>query len=157
MVATASAVLTRSSSKLAGRGGTETQSLTYPPQKSPGVLNQAIVVAKLSLHHVQSKQPSAVWYEEITLNTRVHLYVKLRHTLHFVIYHYIVSFLLYVLLHLSFLWLIYERLHIYMYIYRKTVLIFQIWQPDMCSCGRSMCTTVYLRPYVVSSHLHKQY
>jgi len=37
----------------------KTLSLTSPPTwKSPGVLNQAIVAAKLSIHHVQSNQPS---------------------------------------------------------------------------------------------------
>jgi hypothetical protein len=58
MVATASVIHARSSSKLAGRDVTKTLSLkSLPKWKSPGVLNQAIVVAKLSFHHAQSKQP----------------------------------------------------------------------------------------------------
>jgi hypothetical protein len=32
-----------------------------PTQKSPGVLNQVIMVAKLSFHHVQSQQPPCDW------------------------------------------------------------------------------------------------
>jgi hypothetical protein len=51
MVATASVIRAHSSSKLAARGGTKYFNLTYPTQRSPGVLNQAIVVAKLSFHH----------------------------------------------------------------------------------------------------------
>ena len=32
-----------------------------PTQKNPGVLNRVTVVDKLSIHHVQSKQPSCDW------------------------------------------------------------------------------------------------
>jgi len=49
---TVSVIRARSSSKLAGRGGTKALSLTYPHAEKSGVLNQVIVVAELSFHHV---------------------------------------------------------------------------------------------------------
>jgi len=52
MVATVSVIRARSFFKLAGRGGTKTLSLTYPHTENAGMLNQAIVVAKLSFYHV---------------------------------------------------------------------------------------------------------
>ena len=56
MVATASVIRARNSSKLTGRGGTKLHLQLLSTQKSPGMLNQAIVVARLSFHHVQTKQ-----------------------------------------------------------------------------------------------------
>jgi hypothetical protein len=52
MVATASVIRARNSSKLAG-GGTK----IFPTQEIQGVLIQAIVVAKQSFHYLQPKQP----------------------------------------------------------------------------------------------------
>jgi hypothetical protein len=52
MVATASVIGARNSSKLTGTGGTKTLTLTYPNTKNPGMSNQAIVVAKLSFHEI---------------------------------------------------------------------------------------------------------
>ena len=51
VVKTASVVRAHSSSKLAGRGGIKTLSLTYPHTESQGVLNQAVVVATNNTVH----------------------------------------------------------------------------------------------------------
>jgi len=54
MLTIASVIRARSPSKLAGRNETKRCLKRIPTQKSPGVLNQEIAVAKLSFHHVQS-------------------------------------------------------------------------------------------------------
>jgi len=59
MVKTATVIHVCSSSKLAGRCGTEALLLTsQQTQKIPGVLNRAIVVGKLLFHHAESKHPT---------------------------------------------------------------------------------------------------
>jgi hypothetical protein len=55
IVATASVIRARSSSKLAGRDVTKLGLQRIPTQKSPRVLNKVIVVPRLSFHHVQCK------------------------------------------------------------------------------------------------------
>jgi hypothetical protein len=73
----------------------EVEQTLFSTQRNPGALNQVIVVAKLSFHHVQSKQSSAARHEETTLNTCEYLSIKLKHILHFVIYITIFYFLCY--------------------------------------------------------------
>jgi len=51
---TDSVICASSSFHLAGRGGAKPCLWRIHTQKSPGVLNQAVMVAKLSFHHVQS-------------------------------------------------------------------------------------------------------
>jgi hypothetical protein len=57
VVVTASVIHARNTSKLAGRDVTKISLQHIHTQKSPRVLNQAIVLAKLSFHHVQCKPP----------------------------------------------------------------------------------------------------
>ena len=57
LVATASVIRARNSSRLVGKDVTKICLLHVPTQKSPRVLNQAILVARLSFHHVQWKPP----------------------------------------------------------------------------------------------------
>jgi len=87
MATTVSVIQARSSSRLVGKGGKKKLCLyRIPIQKSSGVLNQEIVVAKLYFHHVQSKQPSAARHEETTLKTCKYLQIKLKHILHIAVY-----------------------------------------------------------------------
>jgi hypothetical protein len=77
---TDSVICACSSSHLAGRGGAKTLSMMCPHTESPGVLNQAINVAKLSFHHVQSMMtgsgmPSGSLNENLRTRLKFEMYL----------------------------------------------------------------------------------
>jgi len=72
MVTTSCVIRARSSSKFAGK--VEKKNFVFEVsthRKVQGVLNQAIVVAKLSFHHDQSKQPHTTLF---ALGTSIQLH-----------------------------------------------------------------------------------